>query len=421
MSQTRSFNDKLMWFVSEKMAPVLGRLQELLLVRVIIGALTEMSSILIIASIFLLLAVYGGEIPGVGPKFSIVFSLTMGILSLYAATAIGISYAKLTNLSQLSGAMVGLSSFLLITLDNVTDNTISVASFGANGLFAAMVTSYLAMTIYRFCVEKKIVIRLPEGVPQGVANAFSALIPLTITTTLAWLVRSVAGFDLVTVLMNLLAPLFTAVDSIYIFTARIFVGMLLWSGGLHGEMMTSGAIFQPFTTAWLAENAQAAAAGVPATQLPHIWTEPLERIVLWPAAAWSLMILLYLSKAPHLRKFAVACTPAVIFTIIEPLVFGLPVVLNPYLIIPFVLSSTIAAIVSYGAMSLGLVAKTFATVPWSTPPIISSYIATGGDWRAVLLVLVNVLIGLVIYYPFFKVYEKKEIERMSQLDAKATS
>lgn len=411
--EKRTFNDRLVWFISEKLAPVFAKIGETSLARVVMGALTEMSSLLIVGSIFLLLAVYGQTIPVIGPKFVVVYQMTMGILSLYASMAIGASYAKIHDLSQMTGGFVGLSSFLLITTSGITNNTLATGSFGANGLFAAILAAYLSMSVYRFCRDKKIVIRMPAGVPEGVSNAFSALIPIAFIASAAWLVKSVIGFDLVSFLSKALTPLFTAADSIYVFVARIFVGMLLWSVGLHGCIMT-GTIFTPFVTAWLAENAEAAARGVAGVNLPHIWTQPLERMVLWTSAAWGLLILMYLSKVPHVRKLAVAATPAAVFTIIEPLVFGLPIVLNAYLLIPFVLSATLAAIVSYAATAIGLVSRTFASVPWSTPPPILAYVSTGGDWRAVILVLLNVLIGVVVYYPFFRVYEKKEMEKLNQ-------
>lgn len=114
-------------------------------------------------------------------------------------------------------------------------------------------------------------------------------------------------------------------------------------------------------------------------------------------------------------------TPAAIFTIVEPVIFGLPIVLNPFFIIPFILSGTIAAIVTYSAFSLHLINRVFVELPWATPPFISGYVATGGDWKGVLMVVINFAIGVVVYYPFWKAYEKSEKQKESNQENEQTA
>ncbi|WP_422446770.1 PTS sugar transporter subunit IIC [Thermoanaerobacterium sp. DL9XJH110] len=426
MEKNNSLNDKIVSFVMDKLAGPMSKVADNVILNAVRDGLVGATPVIILGSIFLLLAALGqpwigkGEplIPSMSPysdKFLVLFNLTMNILSLYVSIGIAMSYAKHYKLDFLSAALLGVMSFLLITTNIVKDGTISIGPFSAVGLFAAIVVSIFSVWVYRMCIEKNLIIKMPPGVPQGVGNAFSALIPFVIVAGVTWGIRTIIGFDLVAFLSTLMKPIFSAADSIVAFTARVFIGMLLWSTGLHGDNMLAP-ITQPLLAAWVAENAKALSSGAPVTNLPHIWTTALERMVLWTSSAWGLLFWMYKSKLKHIKALAVACTPAAIFTIIEPLVFGLPVVMNPYFIIPFILSATVAAFVTYGAIALHLASRVFVELPWATPPPIYAYLGTGGDWRAVLLVVINFLIGVVIYYPFFKAFEKSEIEKEQEFN-----
>ena len=103
-----------------------------------------------------------------------------------------------------------------------------------------------------------------------------------------------------------------------------------------------------------------------------------------------------------------ASLPASIFNINEPIVFGLPIVMNPILIIPYLLSPLVVAVITYGAISLGLVGKIVASVPWTTPVFISGFLATGGDWKAVVLQVINIVVVVAFYYPFIAMWDRKQ-------------
>lgn len=421
MTNKGGFNDKVVSFVNERLAGSMSKLEENILLASIKDGLTGATPIIILGSLFLLLAVVGQPwvgrggpiIPFLSPysnNLLVAFNLTMGILSLYTCIGIAMSYGKRCKLDLLSSALIGLMSFLLITTNDIKDGSISIAAFGASGLFTAIISSIFAVWIYGLCLKGNLIIKMPKGVPQGVGNAFSALIPFAIVGVTAWGIRTFLGFDLTTSLSAIIKPLFQATDNIFVFTAKILTSMLLWVCGIHGDNMLEP-IFSPLKTAWIADNAAAAAKGVALTNLPHIWTQGVERMVIWTSSAWGLIFWMWTSKVKYIKSFAAVCTPAGVFTIIEPLLFGLPLVMNPIFIIPFILSATIASIVTYGAMLLHLCSRLFIDLPWATPPPIYAYLGTGGDWRAVVLVAINFFIGVVIYYPFFKAFEKSELEK----------
>lgn len=425
MAEKKSFNDKLMDFVMDKLAGPISKAADNVVVSAIKDGLVGATPVIILGSIFLLLAIVGQPwignggplIPALSPltgQFLVAYNLTMNILSLYACIGIAMSYAKHYKMDLLGSALMSLMSFLLITTNVVNDGTISIAPFAASGLFAAIISSIFAVWVYRMCIQKNLVIKMPAGVPQGVGNAFSALIPFVIVAIVTWGLRSIVGFDIISLLSTIMKPLFAATDNIVVFTIRIFLGNILWSVGLHGDNMLNP-IITPLLVNWIAENGKAVSEGVDLYHLPHIWTMAVERMSIWTSAAWGLLFWMWRSKVKYVKAMAAACTPAAIFTITEPLIFGLPIVMNPFLLIPFVLSATVSAIVTYGSMAIHLVARPFIELPWATPPPVFAYLATGGDWKAVVVVVVNFLIGVVIYYPFFKTFEKNELEKEKEL------
>ena len=288
---------------------------------------------------------------------------------------------------------------------------IDASAFGASGLIVSIVVAILSVRIYKFFIDKNIVIRLPDSVPPNIGNAFSSLIPFLVIFTLAWGIRTLLGFNIVSWLMGLLTPLFSAADNIGTYTLREGLVNLLWAVGLHGDNMVASPIFSPFEIMWTAENAAAVASGVPGTELPHIMTNSgIDRLTNWTACVWPLVFLMITSKVKYLRTLGWACLPSALFTIVEPVVFGLPLALNPFLIVPYLLTAIVTAIVAYSTFSLGLIGRFYATMPWATPPFLLGPIGTG-DWKSVILVVVVFVIGLVIYYPFFKQFEKHELEK----------
>ena len=123
------------------------------------------------------------------------------------------------------------------------------------------------------------------------------------------------------------------------------------------------------------------------------------------------ILLAFMSKSSFGKTLGKAVIIPSIFNINEPIIFGLPIVLNPYFAIPFVVTPMVTGALTYFAMALHLVSRTIALVPWTLPGPIGAYMATGFDWRAAVLSIINVIISVVIYYPFFKVWDKKQLEK----------
>ncbi|KUK34462.1 MAG: Phosphotransferase system cellobiose-specific component IIC [Caldanaerobacter subterraneus] len=125
------------------------------------------------------------------------------------------------------------------------------------------------------------------------------------------------------------------------------------------------------------------------------------------------MLLIFATKSAQLKAVGKAAIWPGIFNINEPITFGMPIVMNPVMIIPFILAPIAAGLITYFAMALNLVARPYALIPWTTPVLISGFLTTG-DWKAIILQIINFLVAGAIYYPFLKLWDNKKYEEEQQ-------
>ncbi|KGG79728.1 PTS lactose transporter subunit IIC [Caloranaerobacter azorensis H53214] len=409
------------------MAPM-TKLAEQRHLRAIRDGIVSTMSLIIIGSFFLVIAF--PPIPALAElvkphigKILFPFRLTMGLMALYASYGIGYSLAKSYKLDGVSGGILSMAAFLLTIVPQTVKGigwVLPMGNLGGSGMFVAIIMSIFAVEVMRFLQTRKIMFKMPEGVPDSVARSFEALIPAAVIITVIWVIRHLLNFDIQVFIMNLFKPLVTAGNTLPGVLVPIILITLLWAAGIHGVSVV-GAIARPIWLVLLDENMKAAAEG--AKILPNIAPEPFFQWFVWiggSGATLALVILFLTSKAKYLKQLGKASLIPSICNINEPVVFGAPIMLNPILVIPFIIGPVITGILSYVAMALNLVTRPSVLAPWTLPAPIGAYLATGGDWRAVILVLINIAIMAIIYYPFFKIYEKKLLEEEKE-QAKSTS
>ncbi|MBL1224196.1 PTS sugar transporter subunit IIC [Enterococcus sp. BWR-S5] len=418
--QKKSLMDRLTDFTN-KISEPLGRFASTDIISSVVSGLVSVTPIIMIGSIFLILYVLGS--PDVGTsgqpligflapwagKFAWMNSLTMNLMSLYCAVAIPYHYAQKKKMNTLTCSLLGLATFLIFTINGYDEaGGISVTSFSASGLFVCIITSIIGVQILKFFLDKNITIKMPDSVPPNIGNAFGALLPFATIFAFAWLIRTILDFDMVAWLNTLLEPIITSSDSVWMAMLVTFICLLLWSVGLHGDNMFL-ALFTPFGLMWIDQNASALAGGSSNYDLPNILAglgkTGLLRLTIWTAAVWPLLFLMVTSKKKQFRTIGLTSLAPGIFTIVEPVIYGLPIALNPYLMIPFILSGTISSGVGYLLMSTSFFGKFYAVVPWATPPFLLGPLGTG-DMKTVLIPIISFAIGFVIYLPFWKVYNQ---------------
>ncbi|MBM7585621.1 PTS system cellobiose-specific IIC component [Bacillus pakistanensis] len=348
------------------------------------------------------------------------YRLTMFIMTLYIAFGIGYNLSKSYNLDPLSGAQIAVAALLLTVTPKAIDGEwmLPMTNLGGHGLFVAMIVSIVAVEILRFCKTKNITIKMPEQVPASVSRSFEALIPVAIVIVMISLVTVAAGVDLHHLVNLAVAPLVTAGDSIFGVLVPVFLITFFWSFGIHGVSVV-GTVARPLWEVFLVNNADAVANG---EAIPHIAPETFYQWFIWIGGSGAtlglVLAMVFFSRSKYLKALGRTSVVPGIFNINEPVIFGAPIVLNPILIIPFVITPIVTACLSYAATVIGLVSPTYIMPPWTLPAPIGAFLATGGDWRAVVLVLINIAISFAIYFPFFKMYDKK-MSKLEESDQQA--
>ncbi|EME8147814.1 PTS sugar transporter subunit IIC [Enterococcus faecium] len=416
--------EKLMKWVEEKLVPPMAKIgtqRHLLAIR---NGVVSTLSLILIGTFFMVFInlPFPGWNEFIAPYSATIvlpFRITMGLMAIYATFVMGSDLAKSYGLDSVTGDILSLGTFFMLQVPvNVLTPeeaplgwVLPMSSLGASGMFAGILSMIFAVEVYRFFKKRNITIKMPEQVPPAVARSFEALIPGAVILTTTWLIRSVAGFDVNAALLSLFEPLTNILgNNLLGVLLPMFLIHLLWSFGIHG-MSIVGAVVRPMWLIMLDENAKALADGTAATKLPYIAPEQFYQWTVTIGGAGATIVVsvlfLFFCKSKFLKEVGRFSIIPGIFNINEPMIFGAPMMLNPYMFIPFNLVPLVLTIVSYFAVKLEMV-NGFTVLPtWTLPAPIGGYLSAGNDWRVVVLIVINTLIAFIIYYPFVKAYDKK--------------
>ncbi|CAM3745850.1 PTS sugar transporter subunit IIC [Parendozoicomonas haliclonae] len=337
------------------------------------------------------------------------WTMSMGIMSLFITMGVAYSLARSYKMDPVGAAALSVMTFLLVAAPE-KGWALPLNHFGGTGIFTALLAAYYSVELTRFLKERNITIRMPEQVPPAIAASFALLVPvlaifLTAYPLSLWLQTSF-GMQIPEAVMKLFAPLVSASNSLPAIIGALLLCQLLWFAGIHGANVVVG-ILSPIFLANIAANADAYAAG---EALPNLFTQPFWDFYIFiggAGATLALVILMAFSKATHLRSVGRMSALPGVFQINEPVMFGTPVVMNATLFVPFVLAPVVNAVIAYIAVNTGMVDKAIAVTPWTTPALIGAAWGAGWVLKASILTALLLVLDVLIYYPFFKVYEKQ--------------
>ena len=433
--------NKLFEFLEKYLMGPMGKVSTWRPVRAIVAAGMASIPFTIVGSAFLVLSVipqafnlqfivdlWANSFDKIQALYLLAYKCTMGILSLYFAIVIGYEYTKIyveeegLNLNPLNGGLLAVFAYFLTipeltyskgvisavtgkaTIGGWTVGGDSLTRLSTSGMFTAILMSILAVQLYRLCVKKNWVIKMPEAVPEGVARSFTALIPGFV---IAFVVLLINGIFILfgTDIYKVIAIPFAFVSHITNTWLGIVVIYLLvhalWIVGIHGANIVMGLV-NPILLANMAQNVDGkfiAYAG-----------EFTNSYVTIGGSGATLLLCFYIAfraKSDQLRMLGKVAMGPAIFNINEPLIFGLPIVYNPILTVPFILAPIVSASIGYWSVQLGLAGKAIAQTPWPTPIGIGAYVGSGGNIGAFVVALVCALAAFVIWYPFIKMYDSK--------------
>lgn len=356
--------------------------------------------------------------PDLAAKLALPYVATSKLICLYLAFSLGASLARRKKLDDIQGGLLALAALLVanqpfseLNAEGKPEWFLPMKYIGAEGIFIAILLAFLAVGILNLFHQKKWVIRMPASVPPAIAQPFASLIPGLVLILIVWGLFHLLSFDLFATLTGVMNPILAkAGDSLPWVWLMVLLDSLLWMCGIHAVVLLAAA-----KTIWLTlldQNTAAYAAGI--SPLPHIAAWPYYNWFVWiggSGAALPLAFMLLRAKSRSLRTVGKLSAPAVLFNINEPLLFGAPVVLNPIFALPFFLAPATCALISWLVFKADLITRPFIFPPWTLPAPIGAFLATGGDWRAIILVLINIMISGLIYWPFFRAYDRLMVAR----------
>ena len=407
----------IMTIVQQKLMPKLAKIGNLKYMVVLRDGMIITIPFTIFGSIFMIIAQL--PIPGwaiiikpFAPALNACVTVTFGILALIVAMGISYQAAKANKMDPISTTAVGTIAFLMAMLNK--NLAIDPAQLGSGGIFTAIVICILVVEVMNFCIKHHWVITLPDSVPPAVANSFSSLIPGATALLVVWLIRVVCNIDINSVITTIFSPLVVGLSSIWGVELAIFLVCLLWSVGIHGTNIV-GSIYTPVFLTFLTQNINAVAKGQAPTNITSEGFLNFGMTIGGTGAILGLVLCMFTAKSKRYKAMRNLSLMPAIFNISEPIMFGVPVVLNPTLMIPFILTPMILQFITYFLMKFHIIGMIVAQVPWTTPTIISGFLMTGGDWKAAVWQAIELVLAVLAYYPFFKSLDKQAVKEEQEL------
>ncbi|MBR1696012.1 MAG: PTS sugar transporter subunit IIC [Selenomonas sp.] len=343
---------------------------------------------------------------------------TFNILGFIAVLAITYKYVEAEGCDAIMASILALAMFVIIMPASVAvdggalaENVMPKLWAGSNGVITAIMVAFFTSVVCCWCEKNHIGIKMPAAVPGGVARAFEALTPGVILFTTAAVVFGLCHFIGNTTLPELIfaviqTPLQGLSDTIVGGTVFSMLMTVLFWAGIHGPNVVGG-ILNPLMIANSLDNQKILDAGMSLLGNPdaHILTIQITDTLMKPGgcgATFGLLIASYLvARSQQMKTITRLGTVPGLFNINEPIIFGLPIVFNPYMLVPFCLAQLAVMLISYGAIVIGFMAPFSAIqVPWTTPPIIAGFLMNG--WQGAVVQIAGLAAATAIYFPFVK-------------------
>ena len=432
----------------DKMMKILGKFSGSRFVRAIMGAGYSIIAFSIIGSMFLVLTVltqvitakgfvdfYNNTFGRFNNIYTVIYNATMGIIAIYFAGSFAYNYADIYRkeenllLDPLNAVFLTLMG-LFITVPQLVwkggntvfvnilkkDNVIAggygvsgsgLTRIGATGIFTGLIVAWLTVQIYRFCIKHNWRIKMPASVPSGVANSFTALIPgfvIAVVIALIDVILIILGTDIFQLLFIPFSFVSNIANTWWGVLIIFFLIHFLWWFGIHGATIISS-FYQAIVLSNMAANASGA---------HYVFAgEFSNAFVIMGGSGATLGMALWMafaSRSKQLRELGKLEAVPAVFNINEPLLFGLPIVYNVRLFIPFLLAPMTCSMDAYAAIATHLVPKIIVQQPWPIPVGLGGMMATA-SWQGAVLALVNAVVAFLIWYPFIKHYDNELLKK----------
>ncbi len=425
-------------FVNDKVIPpIMSFVNTKAMVSLKNGLLYSMP-MMMVGAIFLLIANFPFQpftdalaAAGITPILNQANDCTFAIIAMIAAIGIAYEYVKGEGYNGLPAGVIALCSYLvlqpasIVGEDGSNVGVILKSWTGGKGMIGAIISGLLVGWIYSSFMKKNITIKMPAGVPEGVSNAFVALIPGAVIITGTTIIYAVCKMALNTTPIELIynvlqTPLQGMTDSFGGVIAMGFMIPFFWFFGIHGSTIIGDGIMGPMLLANSADNQAIIDAGLQLTIANggHIVTKQfLDQFMVMTGSGITIGLIVYMAfiaKSKQLKQIGKLGIAPSFFNVNEPVLFGTPVVLNPLLAVPFMAMPIISGVIQYFALYTGLCPLySGVVVPWTCPPIISGFLV--GGWRTALLQALILVLSFFVYLPFIRAVDKRYVQQENEL------
>lgn len=350
---------------------------------------------------------------------------TMNMLTISAVFLIGLEIGNLNKENGYFPGLLAVISYITVnptTLEllvndkmQVVENVLSRNYTDTKGLFLGMFIAIASVELFTWLGRQdKLNIKMPDSVPPNVSRSFSALIPTILTITIiasaGFAIFRITGMYLYDIIYTIVqAPLESVMQGLPGVLILMFVAQFFWVIGIHGNQMIKP-IREPLLLASIAVNTDAFNAG---KEIPNIINMPFWDMYMNIGGSGVTIGLLFaifiVGKRDDMKEIAKLSMGPSIFNINEPVIFGMPIMLNPILAIPFIVTPLVTGVIGYVATYIGFAGKAVVMIPWTTPPFISAYLATAGSLGAVVTQLICIIVSTLIYLPFVKISNSRQL------------
>ena len=384
---------------------------------------TLIASVALILSNFPFLSDFAPSVDAILKKiFAPISPVTLGLLAIYVIVGTARSYSKQKDIDPLYGIMCALASFLLVTpftavsdvvvngetiKGAIVNGLIPTNVLGASGVFPALLITFISISVLAYLHNKDFTIKMPDSVPENVAKPFLSIIPFGGAILVALAIRLIFEMTSFGTLQNcvdtiITKPFLSFGNNIWVFLFILIVAQVLWFFGIHGTNLVLNTVWQPIAMVAMAANLEAFNAGEP---LPYVLTAAFTCFT-GQAKLSEIVALCVVGKSKQSKAIGKLSLVPALFNIHEPFVFGLPVIMNTTLMLPWIFVEALQAGLAYLLVILTGAIPIFQA-PWTCPPIIQQLIATNFNPWSVVITIATFALGFVIWIQFMKLLDKQ--------------
>ena len=416
-----SFMEKLENGLNKYLMPLADKINRNKVMTAIKEGMMSSLPVTLIASVALILSNFP-FLSDFAPSVDAISPVTLGLLAIYVIVGTARSYSKQKDIDPLYGIMCALASFLLVTpftavsdvvvngetiKGAIVNGLIPTNVLGASGVFPALLITFISISVLAYLHNKDFTIKMPDSVPENVAKPFLSIIPFGGAILVALAIRLIFEMTSFGTLQNcvdtiITKPFLSFGNNIWVFLFILIVAQVLWFFGIHGTNLVLNTVWQPIAMVAMAANLEAFNAGEP---LPYVLTAAFTCFT-GQAKLSEIVALCVVGKSKQSKAIGKLSLVPALFNIHEPFVFGLPVIMNTTLMLPWIFVEALQAGLAYLLVILTGAIPIFQA-PWTCPPIIQQLIATNFNPWSVVITIATFALGFVIWIPFMKLLDKQ--------------